>query len=156
MTIFLANKIQQILFFFTFTSKTIVHKNWDKNFSHFYIDLILWRARKSASKVKIFFSVYTFFSLFFFFSSFFKVSSILVIFPAPLKKVDGGRKYLFLVSSNRLIFRVLVRIIALWIFLDFRSLARSFSHSHSSLSLVSHQSMPGKKLHVSLLLLVGN
>ena len=60
---------------------------------------------KGASEVKMFFSRPIPSFLF----SFSKVSSILVIFPAPSKRVGGAKepKYLFPVPSNRLIFRVL-------------------------------------------------
>lgn len=113
-----------------------------KNFSHFYTDLILWRARKSASKVKIFFSasVHFFPSLSLFLFSFFQSLLDTCNFSSTLEK-SGWREKVFISSvlERRLIFRVLVRIIALWIFLDFRSLARSFSIS--SFPLVSHQSV---------------
>lgn len=120
----------------------MVHKNWDKKFLAFLHRFnSLASEKERGSKVKNIFFHCTLFSLSFFFS-FFKVSSILVIFSSTLEK-SGWREKVFISSvlERRLIFRVLVQIIALWIFLDF-SVPRTFFPSFSfSLSLVSHQSV---------------
>lgn len=109
----------------------MVHKNWDKKFLAFLHRFnSLASEKERGSKVKNIFFHCTLFSLSFFFS-FFKVSSILVIFSSTLEK-SGWREKVFISSvlERRLIFRVLVRIIALWIFLDF-SVPRMFPLSRS-------------------------
>lgn len=116
----------------------MVHKNWDKKFLAFLHRFnSLTSEKKRVEGENIFFRQCTFFpSLSLFLFSFFQSLLDTCNFSSTLEK-SGWREKVFISSvlERRLIFRVLVRIIALWIFLDFRSLARSFSISFLFLSL---------------------